>query len=139
MPTTSPDAVREQSAAGRPETNTSVDVHPAEFPEMTSSPNHGAELPLNRFLDVTLQASVELGQAQISIGEVLKLGQGAVVQLDRDVTDPVDILVQGVRLARGEVVIVDDSYAVRITQVESGQIGRMNGTSREGFSEGATA
>ncbi|MCA9027233.1 MAG: flagellar motor switch protein FliN [Planctomycetaceae bacterium] len=139
MPTTSPDAVQEQSANGGPETNTSVDVHPAEFPEMTSSPNHGAELPLNRFLDVTLQASVELGQAQISIGEVLKLGQGAVVQLDRDVTDPVDILVQGVRLARGEVVIVDDSYAVRITQVESGQIGRMNGTSREGFSEGATA
>lgn len=132
-----PNTGHKMSADNPTESGTSIDVHPAEFPEMTNSPGTGCELPLNRFLDVTLQASVELGQAHLSIGEVLKLGQGSVVQLDRDVTDPVDILVQGVRLAQGEVVIVDESYAVRITHVESGQIGRMNGASREGALEGS--
>ncbi len=114
-----------------------VGVHPAEFPEMIHSHSSEAEQPLSRFLEVTLQASVELGKAVLSIGEVLKLGQGAVVQLDREVTDPVDILVQGVRLARGEVVIVEDSYAVRITQVEAGQLGRMYAASSSVALEGA--
>lgn len=109
-----------------PETSAPVGVHPAEFPEMATSQSHGFEMPLNCLLDVTLQASVELGQAVMPIGEVLKLGEGAVVQLDREVTDPVDILVQGVKLAQGEVVIVEDSYAVRITHVESSHLDRMD-------------
>ncbi len=113
-----------------PSTEESVDVYTAEFPEMTHSKSSEDELPLNRFLDVTLQASVELGHASMSIGEVLKLGPGAVVQLDREVTDPVDILVQGVRLARGEVVVVEDTYAVRITHVESSQFGRMQSAAK---------
>lgn len=103
-----------------------VGVHPAQFPEMTTSAPREAELPLARFLDVTLSASVELGRALIPIGDVLKLGEGAVLELDREVTEPVDIMVQGVRLARGEVVIVDNNYAVRITEVESGQMGRVS-------------
>jgi len=52
--------------------------------------------------------------------------EGAGLALDREVSAPVDIMVQGVRLARGEVVIVDNNYAVRITEVESGQMGRVN-------------
>lgn len=105
-----------------------VGVHPAQFPEMTPATAREFELPLARFLDVTLSASVELGRALIPIGDVLKLGEGAVLELDREVTEPVDIMVQGVRLARGEVVIVDNNYAVRITEVESGQIGRVSPT-----------
>ncbi len=103
-----------------------VGVHPAQFSEMTTSAPSDAELPLARFLDVTLSATVELGSAMIPIGEVLKLGEGAVLELDREVTEPVDIMVQGVRLARGEVVIVDNNYAVRITEVESGGMGHVN-------------
>ncbi|MBX3440637.1 MAG: flagellar motor switch protein FliN [Planctomycetaceae bacterium] len=109
-----------------------VGVRPAQFPEMDTVGPGGGELPLARFLDVTLSASVELGRALIPIGDVLKLGEGAVLELDREVTEPVDIMVQGIRLARGEVVVVDNCYAVRITEVESGQMGRVSpsGSSR---------
>jgi len=103
-----------------------IGVHPAQFSEMATSSPSETELPLARFLDVTLSATVELGSALIPIGDVLKLGEGAVLELDREVTEPVDIMVQGVRLARGEVVIVDNSYAVRITEVESAGMGHVN-------------
>ncbi len=112
--------------AADPSAGEPVGVHPAQFSEMAASPLSDAELPLARFLDVTLSATVELGSAMIPIGEVLKLGEGAVLELDREVTEPVDIMVQGVRLARGEVVIVDNNYAVRITEVESGGMGHVN-------------
>jgi flagellar motor switch protein FliN/FliY len=52
------------------------------------------------------------------IGELLHLAEGAVIQLDRVISQPVDIIAQGVRLARGEVVVVDERYAVRITEIE---------------------
>jgi len=143
MPETAPDTTLDDAestpSTDVPSTDTPVGVHPAEFPEMTTSASAASELPLNRFLDVTLNASVELGRAVMSIGEVLKLGEGAVVELDRDVTEPVDIFIQGVRLARGEVVIVDDTYAVRITHVESGQLGQMHPASSPTAQEEATA
>ncbi|MGD9857703.1 MAG: flagellar motor switch protein FliN [Planctomycetaceae bacterium] len=125
-----PTGATKPTAADRPRDRDAdgdaVGVHPAQFPEMATAGSGAAELPLARFLDVTLSASVELGRALIPIGDVLKLGEGAVLELDREVTEPVDIMVQGVRLARGEVVIVDNNYAVRITEVESGQMGRVS-------------
>ncbi|MCA9075309.1 MAG: flagellar motor switch protein FliN [Planctomycetaceae bacterium] len=134
-PVDTPDTTPDTAASA----DAPVGVHPAEFPEMTNPTRHGTELPLDRFLDVSLQASVELGQVEMSIGEVLKLGEGAVVQLNREVTDPVDIFVQGIRLAQGEVVIVEDSYAVRITQVERGQLGQMHAQPSNVNTEGATS
>jgi len=52
------------------------------------------------------------------IGQLLRLGEGAVVELNRPVTGPIDLVANGVRIARGEVVVVDGCFAVRITQVE---------------------
>ena len=71
---------------------------------------------LDLLLDVNLKVSVELGRAALKFREVLNLAPGAVVELDRQTSEPVDILVNGSLLATGEVVVVDDHFAVRITK-----------------------
>lgn len=93
-------------------------AYSVEFP--TASPVEGTsqKLPLQRFYDVNVTVSVELGRVEMPIGEMLQLGESAVVELSRSVSEPVDILAQGVRIARGEVVVVEDRYAVRITHIE---------------------
>ena len=53
------------------------------------------------------------------IGELLQLGEGAVLKLNRAVSEPVDLIAQGVRVARGEVVVVDDCFAIRIKEIEN--------------------
>ncbi|MBT5019763.1 MAG: flagellar motor switch protein FliN [Planctomicrobium sp.] len=88
-----------------------------DFPTATSATSN-AKLPLNRFYDVNVTVSVELGRVEMPIGEMLQLGDGAVVELTRNVSEEVDIMAQGVRIAKGEVVVVDDRFAVRITNIE---------------------
>ena len=72
---------------------------------------------LDLLLDVNLQVAVELGRAGLKFREVLNLAPGSVVELDRQTSEPVDILVNGSLLATGEVVVVDDHFAVRITKL----------------------
>lgn len=72
---------------------------------------------LDLLLDVNLQVSVELGRAGLKFREVLNLAPGSVVELNRQTSEPVDILVNGSLLATGEVVVVDDHFAVRITKL----------------------
>ena len=72
---------------------------------------------LDLLLDVNLQVSVELGRAALKFREVLNLAPGSVLELDRQTSEPVDILVNGSLLATGEVVVVDDHFAVRITKL----------------------
>lgn len=72
---------------------------------------------LDLLLDVNLQVTVELGRAGLKFREVLNLATGSVVELDRQTSEPVDILVNGSLLATGEVVVVDDHFAVRITKL----------------------
>lgn len=72
---------------------------------------------LDLLLDVSLQISVELGRARLKLREVLDLAPGTLVELSRQSSDPVDILVNGALLATGEVVVVDDHFAVRVTKL----------------------
>ncbi|MCP4572098.1 MAG: flagellar motor switch protein FliN [bacterium] len=72
---------------------------------------------LDMLLDVNLRITVELGRAQLKFRDVLNLSQGTVVELSRQTSEPVDILVNGALLATGEVVVVDDHFAVRITKL----------------------
>ena len=72
---------------------------------------------LDLLLDVNLQVAVELGRARLKFRDVLNLAQGSVVELSRQTSEPVDILVNGAVLATGEVVVVDDHFAVRITRL----------------------
>lgn len=72
---------------------------------------------LDLLLDVNLKITVELGRAQLKFREVLDLANGSIVQLGRMTSEPVDILVNGALLATGEVVVVEDHFAVRVTKL----------------------
>ena len=70
-------------------------------------------------LEVALPVSVSFGKTNLQIREVLKLNTGSIVELDRLVTDPVEVIVNDCVIARGEVVVVDGNYGVRISQLAS--------------------
>jgi flagellar motor switch protein FliN/FliY len=67
-----------------------------------------------------MTVSVELGRTKIPIKDLLSIHNGSVVQLDRPVSQPVDIFVHGTLIARGEVVVVDECFAVRVTELLTG-------------------
>lgn len=89
----------------------------ADFAELSAPATAGTPAPLNRLLDVTVVVTAELGRVTMPISEVLNLNAHSVLELNRSVTEPVDLLVQGVLLARGEVVVVNDCFAVRIKEI----------------------
>jgi flagellar motor switch protein FliN/FliY len=68
-----------------------------------------------------MTVSVELGRTKIAIRDLLSIHNGTVVQLDRSITHPVDVLVHGTLIARGEVVVVDECFAVRVTELLTGE------------------
>ena len=95
-------------------------VHPVQFMPLnqdlpTLDHGHGIEL----LMDVALEVSVELGRSHMSIGEILALRTGSVIELDKLAGEPVDVSVNGTLIARGEVVVVDEKFGVRITEVVS--------------------
>jgi flagellar motor switch protein FliN/FliY len=94
-----------------------VAARPVEFPSVSGERPRTGQLPLDRFYDVSVTISVELGRVAMPIGDLLKLGEGSVIELDRMVNEPVEIMAQGVQLARGDIVAVDGQYAVRISEV----------------------
>jgi len=73
--------------------------------------------------DIPITLTATLGQTVLTIGDILKLGPGATVGLDREVTQPVDLMVGGKVFARGEVIVVNDRFAVRIKELGSPQPG----------------
>jgi flagellar motor switch protein FliN/FliY len=95
----------------------SVVARLADFPQLESLAPGAATGSLSQLLDVAVCVTAELGRVSMSIGEILKLGPGSVVGLDRNVTEPVDLLVQGVPFARGEVVVIDNRFAIRIREI----------------------
>jgi len=74
---------------------------------------------LDRLHDVPVELAVEIGRTRMTIGETLALGPGAIVTLNRLAGEPVDLLVNGRPIARGEVVVVDEEFGLRITEVVS--------------------
>jgi flagellar motor switch protein FliN len=72
---------------------------------------------LDRLLDLELPVCIALGHAEIALKDVLKMKPGSVVQLDKEAGEEVDLLVHGTLVARGEIVLVDDNYGIRITHI----------------------
>jgi flagellar motor switch protein FliN len=75
---------------------------------------------LERLTDVTVEVSVEIGRTRMTLGEALALGPGSVVGLHRMAGEPVDLLVNGRVIARGEVVVIDEEFGLRVTDVAAG-------------------
>lgn len=72
---------------------------------------------INMVLDIPVQLSVELGRTKVSIKHILQLGQGSVVELDALAGEPMDVLINGYLIAQGEVVVVNDKFGIRLTDV----------------------
>ena len=83
----------------------------------SSSPGDGQINDINMVLDIPVQLSVELGRTKVPIKHILQLGQGSVVELDALVGEPMDVLVNGYLIAQGEVVVVNDKFGIRLTDV----------------------
>lgn len=95
---------------------------PAELEEFepTDSPISGEERrKLDAILDIPVTITMEVGRSQISIRNLLQLNQGSVVELDRIAGEPLDVLVNGTLIAHGEVVVVNDKFGIRLTDVIS--------------------
>jgi flagellar motor switch protein FliN/FliY len=109
-------AMAEQESAGRSAATSPAGV----FPELTSeSPSALPQGRLDMVLDIPVQVSVELGRTRVPIRNLLQLAQGSVVELDRLAGEPLDVLVNGCLIAQGEVVVVNDKFGIRLTDVIS--------------------
>ena len=86
--------------------------------EESRSPEREAE-NLDRILDIPLVVSVELGRTSILIGDLLQLAQGSIVELTKLAGEPLDVLVHGKLVARGEAVVINDQFGVRLTDIVS--------------------
>jgi len=107
-----------EDAPARPETGTDDGDSGASFADMADIP----DLPRNAqdleaVYDIPVQVSAVLGKATMQVSQLLKLGRGAVVELDRKVGEAIDIYVNNRLVARGEVVVVDDRLGVTMTEI----------------------
>ncbi|GAH73870.1 unnamed protein product [marine sediment metagenome] len=110
----------------------SVEAKAAGFSELTDE-GGGGGLSLDLVLDISMPVTAELGRTTMTIHELLQLGTGSVVELDRSAGEAVDLYVRDVRFARGEVVVVDNNFGLRITEVMNpgGRIRGLGGTEQK--------
>lgn len=105
------------------EEQTEAVAEPAELDEFSTG-IAGSEMHdenLNVILDIPVTISMEIGRTKISIRNLLQLNQGSVVELDRLAGEPMDVLVNGTLIAHGEVVVVNEKFGIRLTDVISAQ------------------
>lgn len=128
-------ALAEQTAASLDQQST-ADVPPvpsaspaaaAVFQPLDKSENN-ARSDIDLIMDIPVQLSVELGRTRMTLKNILQLGQGSVVELDGLAGEPMDVFVNGYLIAQGEVVVVDEKYGIRITDIvtPSDRIQRLN-------------
>jgi flagellar motor switch protein FliN len=93
-------------------------VAPASFTNFTpTATTSAAGNDINMILDIPVQLTVELGRTRIPIKHILQLAQGSVVELDAMAGEPMDVLVNGYLIAQGEVVVVNDKFGIRLTDI----------------------
>ena len=85
----------------------------------SSGPGEKSSRTLDFIMDVTLQVTVEVGRTRMTIQDLLQLGQGSVVELEKLAGEPLDIYINGKQVARGEAVIVNEKFGVRLTDIVS--------------------
>lgn len=94
-------------------------IKQADFQQLSASSVGQGPRNIELLMDVELPVSIELGQTKMSIHDILALVPGSIVELDKLVGEPVDLLVNRKRVARGEVVVVEENFGLRITQLVS--------------------
>ena len=92
-------------------------VSPATFTNFAPTGATGAGNDINMILDIPVQLTVELGRTRIPIKNILQLAQGSVVELEAMAGEPMDVLVNGYLIAQGEVVVVNEKFGIRLTDI----------------------
>jgi len=96
-----------------------TEVKQADFQQLSSTSGDDGPRNIDLLMDVDLPVSIELGKTKMRISDILGLGPGSIVELDKLVGEPVDLLVNKKCVARGEVVVVEESFGLRITMLVS--------------------
>ena len=137
------DALADEWAAALAEqvpANKAAETLPAErvsdashmFPQLAGTPaGQDARQDIDMILDIPVQLTVELGRTRIPIKHILQLAQGSVIELDALAGEPMDVLVNGCLIAQGEVVVVNDKFGIRLTDIvtPSERVRRLNSRS----------
>lgn len=111
-------ALEEQATAENSSSNSEKNYESAEFDSLTDEDvSTLGERSLDMILDIPVTMSVEIGRTKITISNLLKLNQGSVVELDRLAGEPMDVMVNGTLIAHGEVVVVNEKFGIRLTDV----------------------
>ncbi len=110
------EALGEQADA---EASAAASAESANFDELTDSSLPDSDVNLDVVLDISVNLSMEIGRTKISIRNLLQLNQGSVVELERLAGEPMDVLVNGTLIARGEVVVVNEKFGIRLTDIIS--------------------
>ncbi len=107
--------------AGPQQLQPDVEVQDVEFDELGGTQGAGPQNDLSLIYDVDLELTVRLGKTRMSIKEILELGPGSVIELNRLAGEAVDLLVNGKLIAKGEVVVIDENFGFRVTDIVSSQ------------------
>ncbi|MDX2114385.1 MAG: flagellar motor switch protein FliN [Planctomycetota bacterium] len=112
-------AAREPSAPASPGPDASAQPQPQplSIPDFGDMPQPAAPAGIALLSDVNLNVKIELGRTRMLVQDVLKLGDGSVVELDKLAGDPVDVYVNDRHIARGEVLVLNDNFCVRINEI----------------------
>ncbi len=107
-------ALAEQAAA---DAKADAPLEKASFQDFTAPAGSAQKNEIDFILDIPVQMTVELGRTKIAIRNLLQLAQGSVVELDGMAGEPMDVLVNGCLIAQGEVVVVNDKFGIRLTDI----------------------
>ncbi len=116
-----PDPAGEESVIPGENVSGSEEYERAAFKDLNSSTGQLAttDANLDVILDIPVTLSMEIGRTEISINNLLQLNQGSVVELDRLAGEPMDVLINGTLIAHGEVVVINEKFGIRLTDVIS--------------------
>jgi flagellar motor switch protein FliN/FliY len=102
-------------------TDDGVAVQEVEFPNAGAEARAGDEGKIDLILDAVIPITVQIGAVEMPIRDLLKLGSGSVLKLDKRIGQPVDLFIRGIRFATGDVVVIGDQLGVRIREILSSQ------------------
>jgi flagellar motor switch protein FliN len=109
----------QSDAAGQEKSVAEIDMQQAQFQQLDSpsQTNSDREKRLDLLMGISLPISIELGRTDLEISNILELKRGSIIEFDKMASEPVDIVVNGKKMAEGEVVVIDKHFAIRVTSL----------------------
>lgn len=111
--------IEESGRVTKEEGKKAGDIKPANFSQLKEKPSEAPHGNLDLILDLNLEVSVQIGSTRMLIRDLLQLGHGSVIELERLAGEPMDVLVNDKLVARGEVVVVNEKFGIRLTDIIS--------------------